>query len=800
MARDGAAYLIKWNYSYAGTFNYTFPTRMENVSFLIVAGGGGAGSGLYGGGAGAGGLRTNINATFTGTKAITIGQGGRGGPDNNVQSGYNGQNTNITSDAGVIFTFGGGKGGGFNSPCGVDGGGNGGSGGGSSRGCVAGSTTDSLQGNNGGSGFSQRGGGGGKNSAGLNDGFYFDSYGSNGGLGYLGNITGESILYAWGGRGGNISYPGHPYDLVEYSTRGTGSGGNSSVSNMWRGGNGSPGAAIIRYYLPSGYTQPNSIFAGANTQFNDSSYESPNVWNWSINITPTTVVWYNISGFPAPDSRNITYAFPSVGWYLVNLTTYNTTTLTAPYTVSTWTEAKQAFFANFTISPAIKTTGTTVQFNDTTTTNVSAVRPSLWNWSINQSLSSVIWYNVTPSNQNITYVLPSTGDFMVNLTIGNSSEYSSWTNVTSKLLYSNVTLAVDFNATPLYSKPNRSISFVDMSVGGGLYNWTWNFGDGVNLTYPQPVPPPNTSYNRNPTKSYQLVGNYNVNLTVKGADGQTNLTKNAYIRINLNNTLTLTFKDADTFLPITVPMGVSITSGGAPYTTGMSDPATGIAWFELPNAAYSVTIPSNSEYEGAVYSVTMASTDQAADVILTPTSSTSTNLNIKQTQAIRFMCRDWKGVPIVDMNVTAVGVQSTLGAVDWFFSLFGIDLDTAPILNTTMWGNTGTDGSIVFLMVPTEKYNLTYVCTTRSIHETRYYYIKQEEYEEIFWTSEPVYSSEAISYQLVNLTNGSYMDLGANWTDPALSTTYFHFFVEDVNGNTIYSITPAPPLGTANVS
>jgi hypothetical protein len=98
-------------------------------------------------------------------------------------------------------------------------------------------------------------------------------------------------------------------------------------------------------------------------------------------------------------------------------------------------------------------------------------------------------------------------------------------------------------------------------------------------------------------------------------------------------------------------------------------------------------------------------------------------------------------------------------------------------------------------MVETEKYELHYVSAALGIDEKRYYYPKEEEYLEVFWTESPVfatptpapcgapvYSANAIP----NTTGGiDYMDLRVNYSDCSAQTSNMTFYVTDVSNNKV---------------
>ena len=93
------------------TYEWTPPGNGMTGDVLMVAGGGGGG-GSHGGGGGAGGLLLIDNANISGSKTITVGNGGEGGigyDNNELELGKNGGNTSFS---GFITVIGGGGGGG----------------------------------------------------------------------------------------------------------------------------------------------------------------------------------------------------------------------------------------------------------------------------------------------------------------------------------------------------------------------------------------------------------------------------------------------------------------------------------------------------------------------------------------------------------------------------------------------------------------------------------------------------------------------------------------------------------------
>ena len=233
------------------TSNATFnPGCGRTVEYLIVAGGGGGSDGnAGGGGGGAGGFVEGSILISPGNYSIAVGAGGLG---STVQDGVgqNGSNSSFNN----IIALGGGRGGGYVSPNGANGGSGGGGGGPQGPGQGGSSTQTSPQGGNGygfsGAGYNgDGGGGGGAGGAATN---------RNGGPGRASTITGSSVAYAgggggakWqgsvglGGAGGGVNGANYPGNGQNGQPNTGGGGGGSSDGPI--GGNGGSGIVIIRY-------------------------------------------------------------------------------------------------------------------------------------------------------------------------------------------------------------------------------------------------------------------------------------------------------------------------------------------------------------------------------------------------------------------------------------------------------------------------------------------------------------------------------------------------------------------------
>ena len=205
------------------------------VNIIICGGGGGGGVSSFGvfggGGASAGEYYANTALLFAalGLYPAVIGAAGIGATANTTD----GTNGTSTIFKGITAIGGAGGPGAF--------GGNGyalgyGSGGSSAGGLGAAGTLA----NSGGNAAPAQAGGGGGGGAGGSGGSTVLGVGGTRGAGIVNSITGTSLEYCRGGRGGDAiaaALPGINY----------GSGGDGSILSLSNGGNGAPGVVIIRY-------------------------------------------------------------------------------------------------------------------------------------------------------------------------------------------------------------------------------------------------------------------------------------------------------------------------------------------------------------------------------------------------------------------------------------------------------------------------------------------------------------------------------------------------------------------------
>ena len=281
-----------------------------SASFLVIAGGGSAGSGTTsanlrtGGGGGAGGYRASFNSEASGgggsaESALTLIPGtvytvtiGAGGAASTSIGNVGGDTTLSGSDITDIVSAGGGYGANWTNSGGPGGSGGGG---GASTGSTSGGSGTANQGFAGGANNSAgniSGGGGGAGAVGADASAPATS--GNGGTGVASTITGSSVTRGGGGGGGGTS--------ASNGAGGAGGGGNSGAANS-NGGDGTAntggggGGSGEEYspYNPTGGAGGSGvvILSVPDASYSGTTTGSPTV---ATGVSGQTVITFNASG------------------------------------------------------------------------------------------------------------------------------------------------------------------------------------------------------------------------------------------------------------------------------------------------------------------------------------------------------------------------------------------------------------------------------------------------------------------------------------------------------------------------
>ena len=164
--------------------------------------------------------------------------------------------------------------------------------------------------------------------------------------------------------------------------------------------------------------------------------------------------------------------------------------------------------ASFTGGPC--TAGAACTFNDTSSDPEGANTITRREWNFGDGTAVVVDPGLTPSH---TYQVA--GDYTVTLTVTDNGNNTATATQTIT-----VTTGTPTNAAPTanFTVPscvvNVACLFTDTSTDtdGVVSAWSWTFGDGTAAVLEQ-----------NPSHTYAVEGNYNVELTVTDDDGATDI-------------------------------------------------------------------------------------------------------------------------------------------------------------------------------------------------------------------------------------------------------------------------------------
>lgn len=275
----------------SGTFGLRKDVPLENVTILVIAGGG-AGSNEYqwSAGGGAGGYLYETGKEITVNTSVTVGAGAT-----TATIPAQGGNSSFTHSAGTMAAIGGGRGGTHGGdPSTYEDGGIGGSGGGGYAAAGTGAAGTVGQGYAGGGGSTGTSSGGGGGAGGIG-GTSTSGAGGTGGVGESNSITGSSVCYAGGGGGGSqggsqgTATCGGSAAGAGAATANTGGGGG-------RGGNGGSGIVVIRY--PAAQSKVTTTLISP--QDNENIFNNTVTFNFTslpieTNLTNTTLYIWNFT-------------------------------------------------------------------------------------------------------------------------------------------------------------------------------------------------------------------------------------------------------------------------------------------------------------------------------------------------------------------------------------------------------------------------------------------------------------------------------------------------------------------------
>jgi len=185
---------------------------------------------------------------------------------------------------------------------------------------------------------------------------------------------------------------------------------------------------------------------------------------------------------------------------------------------------------------------------------------------------------------------------------------------------------------------------------------------------------------------------------------------------------------------------------------------------------------------------TIGTTGTTQKVYLTPLSGASPNLNMLYPHECRIIVVDLKGAPIATLPTTMVMLNSTTYGTNWFNTLFGVPPSATDIEGTTMYGYTDSFGSIVFPVVGSGYYMITFTDPTRGISTSYYLHPDQATYTLSVPTTASQSAPSQSDYIFTNLSvfeSAPNVYLNMTYRDIGNMTTHVNYTVRFPN-NTVY--------------
>ncbi|WP_245859655.1 PKD domain-containing protein, partial [Methanosarcina spelaei] len=319
---------------------------------------------------------------------------------------------------------------------------------------------------------------------------------------------------------------------------------------------------------------------------------SVNFTDLSTNL-PTSWAWdFDNDGKVDSTDQNPTYTYTAAGNYTVNLTVTNSvgsnsTVKTDYINVSeSSTPTEPTPVAAFTADVTSGTAPLQVNFTDQSTGS-----PTSWLWDFGDGFND--------TEQNVSHIYKSAGNYTVNLTVSNENG----TNSTSALITVSekpvtVLPIANFSTNVTSGTVPLSVQFTDLSEN--TTDWTWDFGDGSSAT------------EQNPMHTYAVAGSYTVNLTVSNADGSDSEVKTGYIKVTVSSP----GKPVASF-------SASPASGKVPLTVAFTDKSSNIPtkwkWSFGDGTSSTQQNPKHKYSKAGKYTVTLTVTNAKGSNTVTET-------------------------------------------------------------------------------------------------------------------------------------------------------------------------------------
>ena len=496
--------------------------------------------------------------------------------------------------------------------------------------------------------------------------------------------------------------------------------------------------------------------------------------------TPTAYSWDFDEG-PANTSQYASHTYSNPGDFTVVLT------ITKPYQSDD--EIKTDFFTvgnqpvvDFSGTPTTGILPFTVVFTGTNTGGAA----SSWSWNFGDEDST----NSTVQSPVHTY--SAGGPFTVAVTGTNAFGFDTETKVGYISPGTIPGALFTANRTLLATIPNGVFQFYDNSTGTPT-SWDWGWGDGTS----------NTTGTSTPIHNFTVAGTYTIGLRATNAFGTGWYSDSVTILDasppGTGYSISGLVKNAETNATIGSAeiMLTNITEGEASSWTSTTYTSTAgvFSFVGLINGTY-VLSSSQSGYDSYTSSniIIDGASPDAIPISLVPSTTVPTSMRYYP-HLTRFVLKDIYGNPIPGVLVTVQGYQIT-ASHNWVLEMIGLDLSRTKLDTQSMSGITGSDGSVVFLMLEIVSYDITFSGGPVEGTPTETLFPKEDSYlYQLAVVGAGSLFEQGSSVLTHNLTarglNYTALQFHGSFNDTTGHTSSGYFWITDTEGGPIYNQTVA---------
>jgi len=500
--------------------------------------------------------------------------------------------------------------------------------------------------------------------------------------------------------------------------------------------------------------------------------------SWSITDSDFTDYTYkgSVWGLTDPTTVKYTWAITSAsGTENVDLSDYETDTYFVVLTMRDKSTGHEYDIAGDTMALNEEILIEGITYNAETEAILGTVNTSF--------LQSTQYYNATSNT--------STGEYNVS---GLSVDIETDVNATKTNYthndFSFTPLQVDLYEMDIFMLPDIDhITYHNTSIGGLVQSYPFYqnvSGATVNLW--------NVSWNTSTTANsmgYYIFenltnGTYSINATCESylasenEEIETNNGSFLYHYILLQPQFILTVKAHDASTHATIMGFTAIVNDDT-----VKETTNGSITFTVGYGTQKVETNAEGFYASLEYVYTDKNTEKI--MYLTPLESAGgTGTYYPPPHLVEFKVMNIQGIPYSNVDVTAIGIETTMTTWDKIKSLFGIG--NIMILNETMSGTTDSNGGISFWMLEVVKYEMTFTKASEGINETLYIYPKEDHYKVIIGDTEWVETTsmwDVVNYSiLINDIpgNDTHSYINFSYVDLNNVTSELYYFINQTNG------------------